>query len=445
MFFKNECYNFTHFLCCTIIKLKFMKKIILSLLLFVSVNYSSAQWSSGNTNFPYSLFDVSFHNPSFGFAVGEQGSVLRTTDFGQNWEVVLNVPGKWFTSVHHFGPTSIIACGSYGAVYLSVNSGDSWTENSFPDFTKHLRSIKLAPTGQVWTVGYDGAFYISPSPNVWFPPVTQIPFTMHSIDFSPQFIFDLTAIIAATDGRVYRTSNSGTNWSYINLNQYGIYDYLNSVKFLTNNIAIIVGNNGRILKTTNAGLTWVNKNHMLTSEHLRDVDAVFNGANYTVVAVGDNGTILRSADDGETWTLQTMMPATTRHLYGVALPSLFNGYIVGEIGSSATAAFFMSSTFGAVNISNVSSTVPDKYELSQNYPNPFNPETKIKFSVLNSELVRLSVFDMLGREVKTLVNEKLAPGQYEYTFNGSGLNSGTYFYKLTSGSFTETKKMLLIK
>lgn len=268
---------------------------------------------------------------------------------------------------------------------------------------------------------------------------------MHSIDFSTQFIFDLTAIIAATDGRVYRTSNSGTNWSYINLNQYGIYDYLNSVKFLTNNIAIIVGNNGRILKTTNAGLTWENKNHMLTSEHLRDVDAVFNGANYTVVAVGDNGTILRSADDGETWTLQTMMPATTRHLYGVALPSLFNGYIVGEIGSSATAAFFMSSTFGAVNISNVSSTVPDKYELSQNYPNPFNPETKIKFSVLNSELVRLSVFDMLGREVKTLVNEKLAPGQYEYTFNGSGLNSGTYFYKLTSGSFTETKKMLLIK
>jgi len=194
--------------------------------------------------------------PNMGFAVGEQGSILKTTDFGQSWNVVLNVPGKWFTSVHHFSPVSIIACGSYGAVYLSQDEGNTWVENSFPDFTKHLRSIKLGPDGRVWTVGFDGAFYISPAPNVWFPPITQIPFTMHSIDFSTQYIFNKTAIIAATDGRVYRTSNAGVNWQYINLNQYGIYDYLNAVKFLTSDIAIIVGNNGRILKTTNAGLTW---------------------------------------------------------------------------------------------------------------------------------------------------------------------------------------------
>jgi len=64
---------------------------------------------------------------------------------------------------------------------------------------------------------------------------------------------------------------------------------------------------------------------------------------------------------------------------------------------------------------------------------------------MNSEFVRLSVFDMLGREVKILVNENLNPGQYEFTFNGSDLNSGTYFYKLTAGSFTQTKKMLLVK
>jgi len=223
-----------------------MKKLLLSLLLFVVVNYSSAQWSSGNTNFPYSLFDVSFFTPNMGFAVGEQGSILKTTDFGQSWNVVLNVPGKWFTSVHHFSPVSIIACGSYGAVYLSQDEGNTWVENSFPDFTKHLRSIKLGPDGRVWTVGFDGAFYISPAPNVWFPPITQIPFT---------------------------------------------------------------GNNGRILKTTNAGLTWEIKNHMLTTEHLRDVDAVFTVGTHTVVAVGDNGTIIRSADDGETWSLQTMMPA----------------------------------------------------------------------------------------------------------------------------------------
>gem|GEM_PF-6270278 len=72
-------------------------------------------------------------------------------------------------------------------------------------------------------------------------------------------------------------------------------------------------------------------------------------------------------------------------LWCVSLPNPHAGYIVGEIGTEATAALFMSSTFGAVNISNTSSNVPDKYELSQNYPNPFNPETKIKFSEIRKQ------------------------------------------------------------
>lgn len=89
--------------------------------------------------------------------------------------------------------------------------------------------------------------------------------------------------------------------------------------------------------------------------------------------------------------------------------------------------------------------VPAEYKLSQNYPNPFNPVTKIKFSIVNSERVKLIIFDVMGREVQTLVNEKLQSGSYETSFDGSMLSSGVYFYKLISESFTDTKKLTLLK
>ncbi len=89
-------------------------------------------------------------------------------------------------------------------------------------------------------------------------------------------------------------------------------------------------------------------------------------------------------------------------------------------------------------------------ELFQNYPNPFNPATKIKFdipSIVNSELsiVNLNVFDLLGKQVRVLVNEKLSAGSYEVQFDGSELTSGIYFYKLETGNFKEVKRMIFIK
>jgi len=93
----------------------------------------------------------------------------------------------------------------------------------------------------------------------------------------------------------------------------------------------------------------------------------------------------------------------------------------------------------------VSEETPVRFVLHQNYPNPFNPVTQIQFSVLKTVNVKLTVYDILGNEVQTLVNEAFKPGEYRITFDGSNLSSGTYYYKLTAGNFSETKKMLLIK
>ena len=96
-------------------------------------------------------------------------------------------------------------------------------------------------------------------------------------------------------------------------------------------------------------------------------------------------------------------------------------------------------------VDNVSSQIPDKYALSQNYPNPFNPTTNLEFRIRESGFVTLKIFDQLGREVKTLVNERLAPGSYKTTFDGAGLSSGIYFYSLSVNGFTDTKRMILLK
>jgi len=103
---------------------------------------------------------------------------------------------------------------------------------------------------------------------------------------------------------------------------------------------------------------------------------------------------------------------------------------------------------GTVEYSNeaeVTVTVPEKFELSQNYPNPFNPSTKIKYQIATSNPVSLKIYDVLGNEVASLINEVQPAGNYEVTFDARSLSSGTYFYKLQAGSFVKTKKMVLLK
>jgi hypothetical protein len=90
-------------------------------------------------------------------------------------------------------------------------------------------------------------------------------------------------------------------------------------------------------------------------------------------------------------------------------------------------------------------TLPDKFFLAQNYPNPFNPETVISFAVPKSSFVSLKIYNALGVEMTTLINEEIKSGYYNYKWNGQNLPSGIYYYKILAGEFTETRKMILVK
>jgi hypothetical protein len=116
------------------------------------------------------------------------------------------------------------------------------------------------------------------------------------------------------------------------------------------------------------------------------------------------------------------------------------------VGANYDGVFFDNASWPTVGIEDdLTSQIPTKFEVSQNYPNPFNPTTMIKFNIPEASKVSLKIYDVLGNEIATLLNEEKNKGTYEVNFNATNLSSGIYFYKLEAGNFVETKKMILLK
>jgi len=153
--------------------------------------------------------------------------------------------------------------------------------------------------------------------------------------------------------------------------------------------------------------------------------------------------------NGVNWTQLSKLVGTgpngTAVLQGTSVAISSEGTVIeGGLGDvpSGAAWIFNDPTIG---ITPISSEIPKSFSLSQNYPNPFNPSSKIKFDITKSSLTFIKVYNILGQEITTLVNEQLQPGTYEINFDGTNLPSGVYFYKLIAGDYVETKKMLMIK
>lgn len=146
---------------------------------------------------------------------------------------------------------------------------------------------------------------------------------------------------------------------------------------------------------------------------------------------------------------QTYYPQSSPNNYKPQVIEFYNP--TGEMGivwvgvDGASRKVYWNRLGQTTNVNNLSNEVADAYELFQNYPNPFNPVTNIKFSIVESGLVSLKVYDVLGKEVAVLLNENKQAGVYEFQFDASKLSSGVYFYTLQSGDFIQTKRMTLVK
>jgi photosystem II stability/assembly factor-like uncharacterized protein len=244
---------------------------------------------------------------------------------------------------------------------------------------------------------------------------------------------------------IRRTTNNGVNWIKINT-PVSIASHLSAI-FLDENSCLLYRNDtiitNTLYKTTNAGINWltINVPNINLSNSSGKYFVLNNNSLWVIGTENIFCPILyKSSNGGLNWTTDRPGISPNKYIRSVYFTNQNTGWVVGDWGE-----ILKTTNSGNVFASNISKEIPSSFSLSQNYPNPFNPITNVKFSIIKAEQVKLIVYDIMGREVQTVVNESMKPGTYEARFDGSQLTSGVYFYKLVTGNFTETKKMLLIK
>jgi hypothetical protein len=235
---------------------------------------------------------------------------------------------------------------------------------------------------------------------------------------------------SATEGTILKTADGGATWAPLTS---GTTNWLFGIMFFDLNLGWAVGFNGTILKTANGGTTWTPQASGTTNRLL----AVHFVSPELGWAVGYAGTIIRTNDGGATW--QAQESGVTTNLWGVHFLDAQTGWAAGWTGT------IVHTTNGGTTFVESFDRRPDEFALHQNYPNPFNPTTHISYEVPTLGFVSLKVFDLLGKEVATLVAEAKQPGRYSVQFDATTVPSGAYVYRLTAGSFAESKRMMVLR
>lgn len=316
-------------------------------------------------------------------------------------------------------------CGDSGEVFYTTDVGATWQTKSISGITLTLRAF-IANGGQQYALGDSGKIFDSNTNGASW--TLETPVTTHQLNFT---LYN-PAVAVGNSGTIIRSTDLGSAWL---IDTSGTTRQLYSVTYGGSGIVVASGAQGTIVRSTDLGVTW----SLVSSGTTLDLYGC-GSAPGVYLACGPNGTILKSTDNGVTWGRQAT--PTTETLYGINALSPTNYFAVGANGT------FLETKDGGGTVAAVehgTSETPGTFRLEQNYPDPFNPTTIIDYQLAVNSAVTLTVYDGLGRIVKTLVNEHQDAGSYSITFDGSNLPSGVYFYRLQTGTYGDTKKLLLLK
>jgi len=401
------------------------------------------------------LYGVRFVNPLTGIAVGYEGVVFRTIDGGTTWEAQPSGTTNHLRAVDFPEPSTGIAVGDFGTIRRTTNGGASWSDLSIPPTSTTNLALSGVEFADPTTGLVVGRIDSSLGPGIMLTRSAVLRTTdggQNWVRVSAPWDRGLlavcfgglsTATAVGEGGVIIRSTDRGLHW----VAQAGIPDpetglvsgpteRLNGVSFAGPERGIAVGDNGTILRTLDGGYTWTVQPSG-TTWNLYGVSSV-NGVN--AVAVGNVGTILTTSDGGTTWGAATL--ALTNNLYAVHFLDVDRGTIVGDKGVVLRTALASIPTSAP---GNEAVSVPEDFSLSQNYPNPFNGMTNFEFRIADRGFVSVKVFDILGRQVATLVDGEKLPGVYRVQWNAANSASGVYFCRMHAGRFVQTRKVLLLR
>jgi photosystem II stability/assembly factor-like uncharacterized protein len=420
-----------------------------------STCFSQVSWYPYQTGVTDNFTSVHFYNDYYGMAVSSNGKIIKSTNGGINWTQVNPVISMNFSEVRIKSLTSACASGKltssgFLAILFTTNAGTSWDSvYSYNQTAYSFNNMRFfGDTGYVcynsstggsacrsyngganWTYAYgpsmgsyqDFAFV---SARVYFNFCYENFFVPNPFPHYENKQYCIRTTDGGSGWHLYQYDNTSTS--------YGLKAYFYDI-----NTGYMIKSTGDFKYTINSGQNWDSRPQIpmstITSVFLRSGnDLVISGKNMSNIP-----SLAKSSNGGNNWIITNI--TNVGNVNKVFFINQTTGWASCDNG-----LIYKTTDGGLTNIIH-ENNVPAQYELHQNYPNPFNPITNVKFSIVNSGNVRIVVYDVMGREVQTLVNERMQPGTYETKFDGSSLNSGVYFYKMLTEGYTETKKMLMIK
>ncbi len=390
-------------------------------------------WTEQTSGLTTSLYSVSAVDDNIAWIAGAGGKVLRTTNKGVTWTQTTSPSSTDNYTMYAFDANTAIvtASGTTAAyVYRTTNGGNNWTtvltqtggffdDVQFKDANNGI--LYGDPVGGRWTI-----FKSSNGGATWDSTGMYVATTAAGWN-NGMYLSGNTVYFGTNNGKLVYSTDFGTSWTIQSTLQANTY-----VTWFNSPTTGLTGG-AELNITSNGGTNW----SALTSVGTGNISGI-TGASTSWWMTRQTTAVNYSSNNGTSWSAQYTAPAGNFY----HLTKSRSGATIWGVRSNGGISRYGQPTSG---ISPISNTAPDNYMLSQNYPNPFNPVTKINFAIPKSGFVTIKIYDLLGKEVRTLVNETKNAGSYSVDFNGSELSSGIYFYKINVNGFSDIKKMTLIK
>ncbi len=351
----------------------------------------------------------------------------------------------------------LLAAGEmYEGIYRSSSNTDytqlwAQTYNGVTDSVLDINTIFLTSQGTLLAGAWDGHESNTNCPAIFRS--TDNGMTWQPTNITVSSFSDIVTFTQTPNGDIfagsyyhgiYHSSDDGVNWlqvdkKMIDSNKASLWS-LNSIISNPQGTLFATCDYG-IGRSTDGGKNWEIKNSGITKGG-SPLPIIINSQGDIFVGMNSSdGGVYRSKNNGENWEL---LNTTNEFLYARSLALDSQEYLYVGTGNQGVMKSKVS-TLSFPTTKNDNSNIPKTFFLGQNYPNPFNPTTTINYQLPTNNYVTLKVYDILGKEVTTLVNKEMNAGNHNVKFDAAKLSGGIYFYRLTAGSFSETKKLVIIK
>ncbi len=408
---------------------------LLLLIIFLHSGKTFSQWSNTSGGFPSGTFALNSAVQGNFIYAGVNNGVLVSDNNGLAWTRILSNTG-YINSITFNGNYIFAGSGGNG-IYITSNGGANWNIA----LSSSIWSMSSSG-GNVYAVVWADRVYKTADNGTTWNPVSPGG-NVRCVSADEPFVYaGFYNYTSGGNGGVYVSQNSGANWTrtLADINIYSIA-YKNEIIYAGATDDTL--RTGGVYVSTDHGMSWTRCS--LDSVPVKTLctyeNYVFAGVDNTYYpGFLEYAGFWVSTDRDLTWNKRNEgLPASNTAVYSISVMNN-NIYTVASDGG-----LWKRPLSQVIGIRTISTEIPADFKLEQNYPNPFNPITVLRYSLFENRYVTLKVIDIRGKEIAALVNEKQNLGTYEVEFDGSGLTSGVYFYRLTAGGFSDTKRMMLLK